>query len=194
MKSDTRQRLIDAFYDAMHTKGYQGVVLDEVLAGAKVHKGSMYHFFKSKKELALAAIREKMAKRLENAYLHVLAKEPPYLPHWFATLRDTTLRDFKRGCPIANLVQEMSNLDKDFERTMRQVYIDFRSSFKTVYDKAVEAGELKPCDTDRLALFTLVVLEGAILSVKASGDENDYLDALSMLEASIEPFRNQMGF
>ncbi len=190
MKTPTRQRLIDTFYDMMHTKGYQGVVLDEVLAKANVHKGSMYHFFKSKKELALTSIREKMSTRLEDTYLHVLSHEPPYLPYWFATLHDTSLRDFKRGCPISNLIQEMSNLDEDFKITLRQIYFDVKKGFKTVYDKAVISGELQEeCDTEQLARFSLVVLKGAIINAKASGDPSVYSDAMDMLELLVSHFK-----
>jgi len=189
MEATTRERLIDAAYEEIYSHGYQGTALTDILQRAGVHKGSMYHFFKSKKELALASIEETMQIRLQKAYTSVLDGKPPYLPPWFALLRDVTRRDFTRGCPIANLVQEMSNLDPDFNRAMKTIYTSFRSGFKTVYDKAVASGELTACDTDRLALMTIVVIEGAILSAKASGDEKDYTDAVDMLEAYVASFR-----
>ena len=188
MKTDTRQRLIDTFYDDMYTYGYQGVVLDDVLAKAKVHKGSMYHFFKSKKELALAAIKETSAYRLENIYLASLPDTPPYLPSWFAKLHDTSIRDFKRGCPVANIIQEMSNIDDDFNTTMAKVYDNTRQAFKKVYDMAVSSGELRECDTAKLGHMTLAVIEGAILSVKASANEADFSEAIDMLEEYILSF------
>ena len=189
MKETTRQRLIDAAYEEIYSHGYQGAALTDILEKAGVHKGSMYHFFKNKKELALSAIEEKMRERLFNAYTSVLSSPPPYLPGWFALLRDVTRRDFKRGCPIANLVQEMSNLDPDFNRTMKGIYANFRDSFKKVYDRAIASGELVPCDTDRLALLTIVIIEGAILSTKASGDNNDYTDAVDMLREYVLQYR-----
>ena len=190
-KDNTRERLIDAAYEEIYSHGYQGAALADILEHAGVHKGSMYHFFKSKKELALHAIEEKMRERLQNAYTNVLSTPPPYLPGWFSLLRDVTRRDFKRGCPIANLVQEMSNLDADFNRTMKEIYANFRSSFQHVYDQAVASGELTRCDTDKLALLTVVVIEGAIVSVKASGNPDDYADAIDMLEQHVMQYRPQ---
>ena len=189
MKENTRQRLIDAAYEEIYSHGYQGAALADILNRAEVHKGSMYHFFKNKKELALCAIEEKMRDRLQSAYINVLSFPPPYLPRWFSLLRDVTRRDFKRGCPIANLVQEMSNLDPDFNRTMKSIYANFRDSFKAVYDSAVASGELAGCDTDKLALLTIVVIEGAILSTKASGALEDYTDAVDMLETHVMHYR-----
>lgn len=83
----------------------------------------------------------------------------------------------------------MSNLDPDFNQTMKAIYANFRSSFKHVYDKTIESGELTQCDTDRLALLTVVVIEGAIVSVKASGNPDDYTDAVDMLETYVMQFR-----
>lgn len=189
MTKNTRQRLIDATYEEMYTNGYQGVALDKILKEAGVHKGSMYHFFKNKKEMALAAIKEKMDERIKNTYVSGVSDTPPYLPQWFKILHDTNLRDFKRGCPIANLVQEMSNLDEDFNKTLERIYFNFRDGFKSVYEKAINSGELKECNTDKLALFSMTVIEGAILAAKASGNPQDYLDAIDMLEEYVMQFK-----
>ncbi|MCJ7765506.1 MAG: TetR/AcrR family transcriptional regulator [Thiovulaceae bacterium] len=191
MKENTRQRLIDATYEEVYSNGYQGAVLTDILARAGVHKGSMYHFFANKKEMALAAIQEKIAERFGTCYHTVAEGESAYMETFFKGLRDLKSHDFKRGCPVANIVQEMSNIDEDFNRLMKQIFAEFRLGIKTIFDRAVAAGELRACDTDKLALFTTVALEGAILAAKASGEPRDYLDSVEMLIAYIENFTNQ---
>ncbi len=190
MKETTRQKLIDATFETVYSHGYQGAALADILKAAGVHKGSMYHFFANKKEMALTALREKMRERFGSRYLAIAEGEPPYLPRLYNMLRDTSYRDFKRGCPLANLVQEMSNLDADFDQALKESYIRFRGAFKLIYDKALEAGELAPCDTGKLALYSVTVLEGAILSAKASGDAQDYLDVVEMLTQHLRNFQN----
>ena len=179
----TRERLIDAAFDEIYSHGYQGAALVDILAKAEVHKGSMYHFFANKKELALAAINEKITERFFERYGAITSLEGGYLDIFFQGLKDLSQRDFKRGCPVANIVQEMSNLDEDFNDCMKTIYAEFRKSVKTIFDKAVEVGEMEPNDTQKLALFTTATLEGAILSAKASGDAQDYL---SVIEGLIE--------
>lgn len=184
-KAETRQKLIDCAYEEIYSKGFQGASINDILKNAGVNKGSMYYFFKSKKELAIAAITEKMQERFSERYVSVSSRDGAYLRHFFEMLRDTRSRDFKRGCPLANLVQEMSNLDKDFDEALKAIYASFRAAVKKVLDKAIEAGEFKACDTDKLALFFIVVLEGAIMSAKASGDVKDFSDAIETLEAYV---------
>ena len=189
MKETTRQKLIDATYQEVYTKGYQGAALADILKNAGVHKGSMYHFFANKKDMALEAITQKMQERFENSYRNIANQDREILQKLYTLIRDTNRRDFKRGCPIANLVQEMSNIDEDFNVTMKEIYTEFRSSVKAIFDKAVAIGEMRENDTARLALFTTSALEGAILAVKASGNKQDYIDAVECLFGYIETFR-----
>ena len=188
MKETTRQKLIDATFDEIYSNGYQGAALADILSCAGVHKGSMYHFFANKKEMALAAIQEKIAERFGTRYRSIAEGDGKYLETFFMGLRDLKQRDFKRGCPIANIVQEMSNIDEDFNHVMKLIYAEFRLRVKTIYDQAIEAGELRACDTDKLALFTTVALEGAILAAKASGEPQDYLNSVEMLIEYIKSY------
>ncbi len=182
----TRQKLIDATFEEVYSQGFQGASLAAILAKAGVHKGSMYHFFANKKEMALVAIKETILKKFDERYGYVNTCSQGVLEAFYAKLRDTSTRDFKRGCPIANVVQEMSNIDEDFNVLMQSIYEAFRANVKAILDKAVEVGEMKPCNTTALALFITSTLEGAILSAKATGNVQDYVDVIEELIGYIE--------
>jgi TetR/AcrR family transcriptional repressor of nem operon len=188
---NTRERLIDAAFEEIYDKGYQGAALADILTKADVNKGSMYHFFANKKEMALISIEEKILNRFSQRYGRILGLESAHLDEFINSIKDVTQRDFRRGCPIANIVQEMSNLDEDFNKLMKTIYAEFRTAVKAILDKAVEAGEVRQCDTTKLALFVTVVIEGAILSVKASGDEADYLSAIDELIVHLDTYRTK---
>ena len=183
--NDTRQKLIDITYDEIYEKGYQAASLSEILSKAQVHKGSMYYFFENKKEMAMSALKEKMKDRFTKRYATILAYESNILDELFKVLNDISLRDFKKGCPLANIVQEMSNLDEDFDAMSKGFYADLKKCFKDILDKAILLKELKSCDTQKLALYITVVVEGAILATKATGNEKDYLDSIECLEEYI---------
>lgn len=177
----TRQKLINIAFDEIFSHGYQGASLANILSKAGIHKGSLYHFFASKKELALAAMEEKILQKFSERYAYVETYEKGCLEEFFRRLKDTSERDLARGCPIANVVQEMSNVDIDFHTLMKSIYKTFQAHIKTILDKAVQTKELQPCDTSKMALFITSTLEGAILSAKASGEEQDYLDVIEEL-------------
>mgnify|MGYP003586931814 FL=1 len=183
--NDTRQKLIDITYDEIYEKGYQAASLSEILSKAQVHKGSMYYFFKNKKEMAMSALKEKMKDRFTKRYATILQYESNILNELFKVLNNISLRDFKKGCPLANIVQEMSNLDVDFDAMSKGFYEDLKKCFKDILDKAVLLKELKSCDTQKLALYITVVVEGAILATKATGNEKDYLYSIECLQEYI---------
>lgn len=189
MEKNTRKNLIDSTFDEIYQKGYQGASLTTILKNAKVHKGSMYHFFENKKEMALVSIKEKIYERFVQRYSSIIALESGYLEAFIKSIKDTTNRDFNKGCPIANIVQEMSNIDEDFKVLMEEIYQTFRKNIKDILDLAIKKDEMKECDTTKLALYIASTIEGAILSAKATGNIQDYLDVIDILSSYILSFK-----
>lgn len=189
MEKNTRKNLIDSTFDEIYQKGYQGASLTTILKNAKVHKGSMYHFFENKKEMALVSIKEKIYERFVQRYSSIIALESGYLEAFIKSIKDTTNRDFNKGCPIANIVQEMSNIDEDFKVLMEEIYQIFRKNIKDILDLAIKKDEMQKCDTTKLALYIASTLEGAILSAKATGNIQDYLDVVDILSLYILSFK-----
>ena len=189
MENNTRKNLIDSAFSEIYSKGYQGASLTAILKNAKVHKGSMYHFFESKKDMALVCIKEKIYERFVQRYSLILALEKGYLEAFIDGIKDTTQRDFNKGCPIANIVQEMSNIDEDFKVLMEEIYQSFRKNIKDILDISIQKNEMKECDTTKLALYIASTIEGAILSAKATGNIQDYVDVIDILSSYIMSFK-----
>lgn len=189
MENNTRKNLIDSAFSEIYSNGYQGASLTTILKNAKVHKGSMYHFFENKKDMALVCIKEKIYERFVQRYSLILALESGYLEAFINGLKDTSQRDFNKGCPIANIVQEMSNIDEDFKVLMEEIYQSFRKNIKDILDISIQKNEMKECDTTKLALYIASTLEGAILSAKATGNIQDYVDVVDILSSYIMSFK-----
>lgn len=189
MEKNTREDLIDSAFKEIFENGYQGASLTTILKNANVHKGSMYHFFSNKKELALVSIKEKIYSKFEERYTTIINLESNYLESFIASIKDITQRDFNLGCPIANIIQEMSNIDRDFNILMKDIYSNFRNNIKEILDKAIEAKEMKVCNSSKLALYVISTLEGAILSAKASGNIQDYVDVIEILSNYIISYK-----
>src|SRR5579863_8599813 len=54
--SDTKRKLLDAGVTLMRTKGYNATTVDDICATAGVTKGGFFHYFKSKEDIARAAL------------------------------------------------------------------------------------------------------------------------------------------
>jgi TetR/AcrR family transcriptional regulator, transcriptional repressor for nem operon len=189
MENNTRKNLIDSAFSEIYSNGYQGASLTTILKNAKVHKGSMYHFFENKKDMALVCIKEKIYERFVQRYSLILALESGYLEAFINGLKDTSQRDFNKGCPIANIVQEMSNIDEDFKVLMEEIYQSFRKNIKDILDISIQKNEMKECDTRKLALYIVSTIEGAILSAKATQNIQDYTDVIDILSSYIISFK-----
>src|SRR5712671_4088794 len=53
---ETKRKLVDAGVNLMRSHGFNATTVDEVCAAAGVTKGGFFHYFKSKDDLATAAI------------------------------------------------------------------------------------------------------------------------------------------
>src|SRR3974390_1704318 len=64
--SDAKKRLMDAVIELIWTGSYGSTTIDDICEKAGVKKGSFYYFFKSKAELAAAAMDDTwQTKRIE---------------------------------------------------------------------------------------------------------------------------------
>src|SRR5438874_5439607 len=56
--SDAKEKLMDAVLELIWTGSYGSTTIDDICEKAGVKKGSFYYFFKSKADLAVAALDE----------------------------------------------------------------------------------------------------------------------------------------
>lgn len=164
---DTRALLLDMTFEEVYTHGYQGASVLKILQKTGLHKGSMYHYFATKKEMVLASIQEKTKEIFGTKYEDVLKHHSLILEHYEAMLLSSYSIIRERGCPLANLIQEMSNVDADFEIALRERYEKLRENIEKIIIKAVELGEFHCTSSYEVSLFILNVIEGTILSAKA---------------------------
>tara|TARA_R110002049_G_scaffold2743_4_gene21099 strand:- start:34077 stop:34691 length:615 start_codon:yes stop_codon:yes gene_type:complete len=132
----TKERLIDTVIELIWRNSYGSVSVDEICKTANVKKGSFYHFFPSKAELAVAA--------LEQYY----TESKPLFEDIFSASR-TPLERFDRlvevilvrqkdiaekyghvcGCPFASLGSEMAGQ----EELIREKIQNTIGKYKTKY-------------------------------------------------------------
>ena len=116
--SDAREKLLEAALDLIWTSSYGGVSVDDICERAGVNKGSFYHFFPSKSDLAVAAYEAHwQAARPGLDQLFSSGTDPiGRLQQWCARLHETQRQKFLTygfvvGCPYANAGSELATQD-----------------------------------------------------------------------------------
>jgi UDP-N-acetylmuramate: L-alanyl-gamma-D-glutamyl-meso-diaminopimelate ligase len=160
---DTRELLLDSAFASFYKHGYQGANIAAILKEVGINKGSMYHFFKSKKELALAVIKERIERNLKAKYEAVLQEEKT-LQQLFNTLRDAT-ETLSYGCPLNKMSQEMLYIDDDFKVLLSEVYVHFESDIEKIPYKTHPY-------TEKNGITFLITENGKEIPLKIFGKHN----------------------
>ncbi|MGF1548843.1 MAG: TetR/AcrR family transcriptional regulator [Thiotrichales bacterium] len=177
-ETDTRSRILAIAREMFHSRSYADVGIQEICAGAQVKKGSFYHFFPSKQDLALAVI-DAMADDWANGFVAEAFDDnlPPlerleYLIdaayYWQKAAKDIEGR--MPGCLFGNLALEMSTRDEVMRAKLNAVFDKAQGKFRATLDEAVRSGALSALDTAATATAMLAYLEGIILLAKARND------------------------
>ena len=171
---DTRELLLDSAFASFYKHGYQGANISAILKEVGINKGSMYHFFKSKKALALAVIKERIERNLMAKYEAVLAKEHT-LESLFDTLRSAT-ETLVYGCPLNKISQEMVYIDDDFKALLSEVYVHFENVIEKILIKA------KIEDAPQKAKLIIATYEGALMSYHLNQNKAQFKESLTIVE------------
>jgi len=163
-ENETRNKLLDATFFEVYSNGYHGGATASILKRAKVPKGSMYHFFDSKKDLVLSTIEERIIPKMDDFFN--FTKYPN------ETVFQTVERIFEKmshhenlityGCPLHRLMVEMASLDSDFEKIVSSKFNDFVNDFSNLLKDAIKKKELKSFDTQQMARFFITATWGEI--------------------------------
>lgn len=111
----TRQKLIDTACDLLWTSSYGAVSVDDICKTANVKKGSFYHYFPSKLDLAIAAMEEYYTQEIKPDMDRIFAANIPFAQS-MALFSDAIIEEQREtlkkyglvcGCPLAALGSEM---------------------------------------------------------------------------------------
>ncbi len=115
----TRQKLIDTATKLLWMSGYGAVSVDDICREADVKKGSFYHYFPSKLELAATAMGEYYEAYVKPDMDRIFAANVPFESQVDA-LADSIIEEQQEvldayglvcGCPMAALASEMVGED-----------------------------------------------------------------------------------
>jgi TetR/AcrR family transcriptional repressor of nem operon len=155
----------------IHIKGYNNTGIKEILDKADVPKGSFYHYFKSKEDLALN-ILDYHASIINNIFAYAIEenKDNPFLALrcFFEVFHKKFEElDYFGGCPLGNLSQELSDTEENIRIKVDTIFNNIVEKIAVLLEKAkdMEIIDFK-VDSRDYAQFIFNSWEGAILRAK----------------------------
>jgi TetR/AcrR family transcriptional repressor of nem operon len=167
--SDARARLMNAAYDMISEHSYGAVTVDAICERAGVKKGSFYHFFDSKSDLAIAAIDAWWAERkaiLDEIFRPEVApvdRLRGYLN--FISQRQISVYQATGqilGCPLFTLGAEISTQNECIRLRICNFLDCMLVYVKQAIADAQALGEIEGGDADAKAHSFLAYYEGVL--------------------------------
>ena len=175
---DTRQRIINAAQALIYERSYNEVGVQEICDHAKVKKGSFYHFFPSKSDLALAVLDKSQTYICDEIINKSFNDDIPPLARierFFNTLYEFHRQSKENngnvfGCPFGNLGSEMSTQDEGIRNKVDSILRASEKPFEKALTEAVARGDLQTVDTAAMAKAIFAYTEGIMLYAKTCND------------------------
>ena len=166
MSNDTRQRILEKNFEAMHQHGFQGMRADKVVRELGITKGAFYHYFESKQELGYALVDEIVAPMYLQHWAHLGSLPGNPVAHIVQVLEllagMQNSEKIKLGCPLNNLMQEMSPLDEGFRRRLQRIITGMQTGVREALQRGQQEGFIRATvDPEAAAVFIVAALEGA---------------------------------
>jgi AcrR family transcriptional regulator len=164
----TSERLIESTRELLWERGYVGMSPKAILERAGAGQGSMYHHFKGKPDLALAAIR-RTAEEMRATAAGVL--DGPGTPYERIEAYLRRERDVLRGCPIGRLTMDPDVIASAELRTPVDETLDWiRERIAGIVEEGKEQGQFAPSlDGGEIAAAVVATVQGGYVLARASG-------------------------
>ncbi|GLP64639.1 TetR family transcriptional regulator [Streptomyces sp. TUS-ST3] len=185
----TSDRLIESTRELLWERGYVGTSPKAILERAGAGQGSMYHHFKGKPDLALAAIRRTAAELRATAEEVLGGPGTPY-ERIEAYLRRE--RDVLRGCPIGRLTMDPDIVASDELRAPVDETIDWlRERIAGIVEEGKEQGRFaSSLDGEEIAATVLATVQGGYVLARASGSPAAFDTGVRGLLSLLKPQMN----
>lgn len=190
---ETKRKLVDAGVKLMRARGYHATTVDDICADAGVTKGGFFHYFKSKDDIAHAAVTRFFEERRDNYETAEFRKLADPLDRVFGRLDYVKeiyapKNHVTKGCLIGVLAQELAFTNPEIRDMCQNFFSSMVRDFSHDLSeaKAAHVPEAK-FDPKGLAQLYLAIIQGSLILAKiADGNE--------VLRDNVEQFRSHLKF
>jgi TetR/AcrR family transcriptional regulator, transcriptional repressor for nem operon len=172
LQHESKTRLLDAALHVIRAKGYSATRIEDVCEAAGLTKGSFFHHFKSKEDLALAAAAHfsTFAEKVFAAAPYKNLPDPLERLLGYVDFRKTILQgevaDYT--CLLGTMVQEAYDTHPEIRKACDKFICAHAATLVPDIEAAIQKYGIQPGWTaDSLAYHIQAVIQGAFVLAKA---------------------------
>jgi TetR/AcrR family transcriptional repressor of nem operon len=196
LRHESKTRLLDAALHVIRAKGYTATRIEDICEQAGLTKGSFFHHFDSKKDLALAVVEywgvatgALFAGAPYRALPDPLARLLGYVDFRKAMLQGD-LPDFT--CLVGTMVQEAYDTHPDIREACNKSISDHAATLQSDIEEAMRQHGIQAGWTaESLALYTQATIQGAFILAKAKHSPDFAVSCIDHLRRYLELLFNQ---
>jgi TetR/AcrR family transcriptional regulator, transcriptional repressor for nem operon len=186
--TETREKLLQVAFDLIWNQSYGSVSVDQICERARVNKGSFYHFFNSKSELAVEAYEENWREKQPELDRAFSPQIPPLerLALWCEYVRNRQKQKAEKyghvcGCPYASLGTELATQDEKIRAKSQEIMDRTTRYLESALRDAIREGVVSLEEPAAGAKRVYATVLGTLLYAKVHND----LSVLQDLESTI---------
>jgi len=130
-----KYELVDIAADLFRMKGYSATSIDDIAKACGLSKGSLYHHFSGKEELALAALDQVHQHYRDNIFSIIQKGESPTIKELraFNNAVENFFSRHPHGCLLANLSLEIGGAFEPFKGKITQFFNEWIACYSKVF-------------------------------------------------------------
>lgn len=184
----TRQRIIEEAALLFNQRGYEGSTLQDIMMATDLEKGTIYRYFATKEDLAVAAaqhaISTSLKLRMDDVdHIEGAIEKLRFCIHRFLTKPSTT----PGGCPLLNTAIDSDNKNPAVKAVVRAGFAEWKKRLSGIVSQGIASGEIS-ADTKPTEVADMIVasLEGCHLLGRVQGDRAPLKHVEAMLNQLLE--------
>lgn len=189
IKNNAKQKVITAAQELMTVRGYAATTVDDIIKLAGVAKGSFYHAFKSKEELAIAALEDYVKKgdAIVANGPYVSIEDPVERALAFIKfVEEKSYELWAHGCLLGSISIEVADSYPSVIKCIDELFDQFENEIESLLSPALKARGVVGVSGRELSIHFLAVIEGSIITAKSHGNPR-------LLQDGIARFRHYLS-
>ncbi|WP_139958732.1 TetR/AcrR family transcriptional regulator [Flavicella sediminum] len=192
----SKQQILESAFKLFYENGFKATSINNIMETTSLTKGAFYYHYKTKKELGLEIISQKLKKRVTDAMILPLSNKGDALE----ILENTFLNRIKsfptysklHGCPLNNFINEIGDYEPSYQTALKDIIETWKSALITLIERGkLENSIQKNISSSAVAIYLISAFEGIRGIRKVYTDDGILEDYLLGLKLFLQQLKKQ---